>query len=391
MLNIGWVDFSGSDRDVVLSVLRQLTEPGAMDELGIGTIRNAFSDILFPGTSTIQTRAKYLFLIPYICLELERGTKLSPVKFIEALEQREIDLISVLNVNGADGIIGSRSQQTLKRKPSSIYWNALRTYGIFTEPLTIAEYAALIYSGRDAADLRKLSGRCKATEEDAGDDDDIGLTGVSFWRIPAPIEEWQTKSTIALTKTEAVFLREKIISAPKTRDSLLALILRENRRDFVEFALLEDVETLRDLMPQDMWNDFCLARDFSRFVHGAQLRYNVIYSEGQNEDAVALWQQYIEERPKVSLDGITARVKPHSSVIRFLRRFAASLDDTAALDELIISREKELKSPSRSKLTNKELYRYDGNLRINMDSLTFRLFYAQRLIRDIFEGVDSNA
>jgi hypothetical protein len=52
-LNIGWVDFSKSDRDRVLSVLRQLTEPGAMDELGIGTIRDAFSDMLFIMTSSV--------------------------------------------------------------------------------------------------------------------------------------------------------------------------------------------------------------------------------------------------------------------------------------------------------------------------------------------------
>ena len=74
---------------MVLSALRQLTEPGAVDELGVGTIRDGFSDILFPGTSTIQTRAKYLFIISYICLELERGKKLLP----EALEQGELDLI----------------------------------------------------------------------------------------------------------------------------------------------------------------------------------------------------------------------------------------------------------------------------------------------------------
>ena len=279
MLNMGWVDFSRSDRDMVLSVLRQLTEPGAMDELGIGTVRDAFSDVFFPGTSTIQTRAKYLFLIPYICLELERGGKLSPAKFIEAMEQQELDLISVLNVDGAEGVIGSRSQQTLRRKPSSIYWSALRTYGIFTEPLTMAEYAAMLYSERSAADSRKLNGRRKSTEDDSGDDDDAGLTGASFWRVPAPVENWRSKSTISLTKTEAGFLREKIISMPKTRDSLLALVLRENRREFVGFTELDDVETLQDTMPQDMWRDFCLARDFSRFVYGAQLRYNVIYSE----------------------------------------------------------------------------------------------------------------
>ena len=93
MLNIGWVDFSKSDRDMALSVLRLLDEPGAVDELGIGTIRDAFSDILFPGTSTIQTRAKYLFLLPYICVELERNHKLTPRNFLEMLYAEEIKLI----------------------------------------------------------------------------------------------------------------------------------------------------------------------------------------------------------------------------------------------------------------------------------------------------------
>ena len=116
MLNLGWVDFSKSDRDMVLNVLRQLTEPGAIDELGIGTIRDGFANILFPGTSTIQTRAKYHFIIPYICLELERGKKLLPREFINALEQNELDLIDVLAVNGAEGVIGQRSRQTLIRK-----------------------------------------------------------------------------------------------------------------------------------------------------------------------------------------------------------------------------------------------------------------------------------
>ena len=236
----------------------------------------------------------------YICLELERGGKLSPIKFIGTLEQQELDLISVLNVDGAEGVLGSRSQQTLRRKPSSIYWSALRTYGMFTEPLTMAEYAAMLYSERSAADLRKLNGRRKATEDDSGDDDDTGLKGASFWRVPPPIENWRTKSTISLTKAEAIFLREKIISMPKTRDSLLALILRGNRRDFTGFTELDAVETLRDIMPQDMWKDFCLARDFSQFVYGAQLRYNVIYSEGQNKDAVLLWQKYIASYQKSS-------------------------------------------------------------------------------------------
>ena len=56
---LGWIDFSKNDRNIAFSVLKLLEEPGAVDEMGIGIFRDAFADILFTGTSTIQTRAKY--------------------------------------------------------------------------------------------------------------------------------------------------------------------------------------------------------------------------------------------------------------------------------------------------------------------------------------------
>ena len=53
---IGWVDFSSEHREKVKSVIDLLSTPGVIDELGIGVIRDSFSDSLFPGISTIQTR-----------------------------------------------------------------------------------------------------------------------------------------------------------------------------------------------------------------------------------------------------------------------------------------------------------------------------------------------
>lgn len=58
-LQLGWVDFSKEQRNKVLSVINLLSEPEAVDELGIGIIRDGFANMFFPGTSTIQTRAKY--------------------------------------------------------------------------------------------------------------------------------------------------------------------------------------------------------------------------------------------------------------------------------------------------------------------------------------------
>ena len=391
MLNLGWVDFSKSDRDMVLSVLRQLTEPGAVDELGIGTIRDGFSDILFPGTSTIQTRAKYLFIIPYICLELERSGNLRPREFIQAMEQNELDLIDILAVDGAEGIIGQRSRQTLRRKPSAIYWGALRTFGFLSEPVALSEYAALQFARHNAAEQQKSSGKRKARyEDDTTDDSDTGMSGASFWRVPSIDKKWRESLTISLTNDEAIFLRDKILTMPRTRDSLLALILQEKRYDFIEYERFEDIDDMQNIMPPVMWSDYQLARAFSRFVYGAQVRYNVIYSKGMNDYANEEWSKYIDERPTVNLSEIQARLKPRSSIMLFLKRFQAALDNESELDQLIIRREKDLKGMARAKLTNTELYPYSDNS-VNMVPLSYRMPNVQQIVRDTFEGVGYDA
>ena len=63
---LGWVDFSSEDRERVKHALSQLAQPGTLDELGIGGLRDAFADLMFPGFSTLQTRAKYFITVPRI-------------------------------------------------------------------------------------------------------------------------------------------------------------------------------------------------------------------------------------------------------------------------------------------------------------------------------------
>ena len=74
MSSIGWIDFSSEHRDKVRTVLDFLKVGGVVDELGIGIVRDAFADQLFPGLSTIQTRAKYFTLTTYLIRKfIDRG------------------------------------------------------------------------------------------------------------------------------------------------------------------------------------------------------------------------------------------------------------------------------------------------------------------------------
>jgi len=70
--NFSWIAFSDHERQQVRNTLQAFSDRSTRDELGVGSIRDAFSDTLFPGTSTIQTRARYFLFVPWVCQHVER-------------------------------------------------------------------------------------------------------------------------------------------------------------------------------------------------------------------------------------------------------------------------------------------------------------------------------
>ena len=66
-----WLDLTVSDRDRMRQVLDLFKEQGTVDEMGLGRLRDALSEALFPGTSTIQTRLRYVLFVPWIYRQLE--------------------------------------------------------------------------------------------------------------------------------------------------------------------------------------------------------------------------------------------------------------------------------------------------------------------------------
>lgn len=276
------------------------------------------------------------------------------------------------------------------RKPSSIYWRALFTYEFSTSPVrvSLAEYAKHTYLKKLPSEQRKLMGKQSRDYDDPVDDLDVGFTGSVFWRVPTYETNWRDDLNINLRKDEAEFLLQQITSiVPIVRDSLLALILREKRRDFLQFEKFTEMDSLEAIMPANVLQDYRLARDFACFIFGAQVRYNVIYSRGQNETANELWREYVDEQPKVLLADVFNKIKPHTGVRRFLQSFASVLHDEHELDKLLVAREKQLKGSARAKLLNPDYHDND----INMQPLSYRLRNVQRIVRDIFEGVDRDA
>ncbi len=72
MSSFAWLDFSESDRQKALDVIDLFREEGTVDELAIGTVRDALAGLLFPGTNTIMTRARCYLFVPWIYQRHER-------------------------------------------------------------------------------------------------------------------------------------------------------------------------------------------------------------------------------------------------------------------------------------------------------------------------------
>ncbi len=117
-----WLDYSEHERRKMLDFIELFGEKTTRDELGLGGVRDAFADLPFPGTTTIQPFAKYFLFVPWMFIELERR-RVDSSKVAERARKFEIDLAKTLGA--ADGVIGKRTKDSLNRLPSSVYWHGL--------------------------------------------------------------------------------------------------------------------------------------------------------------------------------------------------------------------------------------------------------------------------
>ena len=394
-MQLGWVDFSREDREKVLDVMNLLQEQGAVDEIGIGLVRDAFANLLFPGTSTVQTLPKYFLIVPYVLKEAAEGrygNDLNKILRRIDMEEKECGIRMMQNCPGEDGIIGRRvlPKNWVARKPSSIYWNGIRMYGICTQNLTIPELlkaslylqfqkkaSALGNKGDDAADADR-------------DDTDAGRElATQFFSVPDDYyTDWRASLSIHLTASEATFLRRAIETSVSS--SLMVYLLRNNI-DVEKYDSFESIyEELGNLVPEELGRTMKLACDFNRLVYAARVRYNYILSAGQNEDAVADWD-YIEENiphmMSVDIDDVLQSLHITNFYLRrFLTGFKSALmaGDLDTADRILIDREIEIQTRSRAKLCKRDDYAND--VWIGGRYLDYRFSSAKRIITDIYRG-----
>ena len=265
-----WLDLTASDRDKMRRVLDLFDEQGTLDEMGIGNLRDAISDALFPGTSYIQTRLRYVLFIPWIYQRLETR-RVRSLDVERAARQAEIDLIGRLK-QGEDkkGIIGVRAGHSLVQLPSSIYWSALTRWGIFRPQRSRSWYHTNFDSLLD-------------DRSDVGRADDPGViwSREAHWhpRMPEPSAGFPEGASFALTRDEADFLLGRL---EETCAGTLLGWLARNGTDSPAEDFWNDPDALR--APQSIRDTLELARRFSLHVEGMPLLYNLVVAERRRDE-----------------------------------------------------------------------------------------------------------
>lgn len=389
--SFGWLDGDDTHRARMLEVVKLFQDQSSVDELGIGSVRDTFSDLFFPGTSVLHTRARYLLFIPWLLKDVtHHGWSVERSR--KELRAAEVKLIRALQAGGETrGVIGSQAQDRLKTMPSAVYWPALRRFGLRRWDVTLdGHLRAAAQSARTAVDA--------SDGDDASSVRDLGLDSSL---PPAPVD-LLTETSFQLSPDEADYLRGVFARLPG--GSLLAWLARNS--DHTEAVRIWQHPQVAEF-PDDLRSAVDHARRFHHASHGAALLYNLMLARLSSSDdltesytsQIADWEEELEaSQTFIDWDlptfwGTVRRhnARLHASTESFLTswfelaRSGAHL--SAQAQSLVQNRELLLKG-SRSRLLNAAA-RENWSGAAGVVRLDFRWSVASQYLNDVFAGLEA--
>ena len=369
-------------------------EKVSRDELGFGPIRDSIADHLFPGTTTIQTRLRYMLFVPWILEGVVEGVDGTPDGLAAKTRASEVRLMNALRAGGEqDGVIGGVSGKRLLRMPSSIYWSGLWSWGIRLFRGSQQTYFTSLCSLR----TQRRTGTRRGAETAAGREYAPWHAGLP----PAP-ETLLEQATFELSRHEASFLVDRIVNSQPT--SLLAHLA--NARLHADCAYIWEHPDIAGFPPA-IRRLVKHAETFSAVMQGAALLYNLMLSEKrENEEWIQRYREELDRwkasefdrsiSSRWSLGDFWARASHENHRIRTptrrfvhrwhelsVRRVGEVADDPIAR-ELVREREKSLKR-AQSRFSNRAVLDSWGG-RSGADRLEFRWRTANRHLRDLADA-----
>lgn len=408
MAQIGWIDFSPEHRERVAAVLDLLRPEGVVDELGVGGIRDAFADSMFPGISTIQTRAKYFFITPYILYEYQllspaRQRNKTPEKYLEEQEYEIMwKLADKYDHRDGSGVIGISKYKPDKimRRPSAIYWNGLSVLGL-------VQHGGLGVN----TFLRSRMGSMETLVADLvqGDDspaDDADVDYANRFNLKLPYDKnWRDMLTLDLTREEADIICHRIREAGR---GILIGELMENRELFKKFKEIDSFADFSKLcsaagkVDNDIRKMLVLSHDFSELMYGAHVAYNCLLQQKKfGTDAFFNdWDEWLSNIHKSMIDfsgfnpdnvfEYALRVRAHTRkfVYDWWNFISASSHPLKRRDELIEEQEFNTKK-YKARIKHRKLDDVKEGKWIGLSRLEYRMPQAKRILQDVINGLRS--
>ena len=283
---IGWIDFSPKHRDRVRKFMDLMGMGGVVDELGIGMIRDAMSNIVFPGFSTLYTRAKYFFITPYILADYENASKPAKDYFKKAEEETNKIIIRFYDEHperSGESYFGKvKKNGVLKRQPSEIYWNGMTRLHLIKKESTLDQ---ILLDKHSLVDELLSNNRGDDTTKEQGENKSYGIDGVFYspdWR------QYIRDNGLTLSRIEAETLRDRL--KKYTRDSLPAALstseslwnkyllatTKYKSEDQFSNPFLHFIETsIADIENDSLREYLIMSHDLSLFLYGIHIAYNM--------------------------------------------------------------------------------------------------------------------
>lgn len=375
-MQIGFISFNTEEKKRVAKMMQLLQESEAIEELGIGRVRDHFSNTLFPGTSTLQHHAKYFAVLPSLyyhtayksrrfqnLAEVERYIKEAEIQITRQLAElpdgtRKIGVTGITGVNTYKDALKDY-RKFVKYDPAYIYGGGLTKFGLI--PDTSIERLILELNKKHFANPHNK--KTRNSEYDTDDADDLsGDKQV----IKASGEAYQffngRSMSLALTENEATFLRDHI--AASCQGTMLVFLI-EGKKDIpAQMDYYEADALLQEASPKvvDIYHKSVL---FSKLMLLIDWRFNYSYFDSfdKTEAADKCNKEYHELLAK-HRDAI-ADTKGYQTLFEYIRPIDMMLTEFCEscykailegkpeeVDKLVKARERIVKR-DRSKIGNK--------------------------------------
>ncbi len=399
--SLTWLDHDNAAKERSHRLLQMFKESETRDELGIGAIRDSISDQLFPGTSVIQTRLRYMLLLPWLFMKME-DEGVPAAKFSKLARDRELMLNSQLRAER--GAFGRVTGDELQRLASSVYWAGLGRWGL------------RVFNGTQQEYFRRIDSVYAARHRKQRKDDDDWLDPLKGATWHASLRELVPEgdlgalldqATLELNSDEAQFLREQWRKLHP--DSLLSWLAFDT--ESLSSKVEADAPWLHPRQassPKEMRELVEHGRKFSKLIEGAALVYNLSLSEVWNRsDGVDAYRHRLTEWATSvqsngfagwSLEDFWLRVKGRNHTITlstqtFIKNWFRLVSDgpdqipeSKVARDLIRHREESMKG-SRSRFKNAGTWGGSSGLTV----LTYRWRLASDFLSDLAAGLGSKA